>query len=79
MTLSSSFVDFVPLVIYHINSFADVFSRTPAHVSVMQIPSVRSVCVEHIRLQPITLVSPIVPISISDDGEEDVPECVKVS
>lgn len=50
---------------------------TPAHVSVMQMPSVRNVCVEHIRLQPISLVSPIVPINISDDGEEDVPKYVK--
>lgn len=50
---------------------------TPAHVSVRQMPSVRSVCVEHIRFQPITLVPPIVPINISDDGEEDVPKCVK--
>ena len=72
-------MDLIPLVIYNINTFTDVFLGNPTHVSVMQLPSVRSVCVEHIRLQPITLVSPIVPISISDDGEEDVPECVKVS
>jgi len=52
VTLSSSFVDLIPLVIYNIDTFTDVFLGTPAHVSVMQIPSVRSFCVEHIRLQP---------------------------
>ena len=79
VTLSSIFADLIPLVIYNINTFTDVFLGTPAHFSVMQKPSVCSVCVEHIWLQPIALVSPIVPINNSDDGEEYVPKCVKVS
>jgi len=45
----------------------------PQQVDVMQMPSVRTGCLQHIRYHPITIniVPPIVPINISDDGEED--------
>jgi len=49
---------------------------TSAH-GVVHIPSLRNGRPERVRIQPVTIVPPIVPINISDDGEEEVQKHVK--
>jgi hypothetical protein len=44
----------------------------------VHIPSLRNGRPERVRIQPVTIVPPIVPINISDDGEEEVQKHVKV-